>query len=82
MLPGYLVLAAICYGPRVTRVAEIEKAVTELGESELSQFRAWFEAFDAERFDRRLAADAASGKLDWLAEEVRVDIVDGHVRPL
>ena len=35
---------------------------------ELAAFRAWFEAFEAERFDERIERDAKSGKLDQLAE--------------
>jgi hypothetical protein len=48
---------------------DIEKAVEELPPKELARFRAWFEAFDADRFDAAIERDAKSGKLDGLAEE-------------
>jgi hypothetical protein len=47
-------------------VDEIEKAVSKLPPEELAAFRAWFEAFDEERFDEKIDRDAASGKLDRL----------------
>jgi hypothetical protein len=34
-------------------VEDIEKAVAELPAAELDKFRAWFEAFDADRFDAK-----------------------------
>ncbi|NVN86531.1 MAG: hypothetical protein HXX15_10630 [Rhodopseudomonas sp.] len=53
----------------MTTAEDIEKAVEQLSSRELARFRAWFEAFDAERFDAAIARDAAAGKLDALAEE-------------
>jgi hypothetical protein len=53
----------------MTTVDDIERAVARLPPEDLAAFRAWFEAFDAERFDERIARDAAAGKLDRLAEE-------------
>jgi hypothetical protein len=35
----------------MTTVEEIEKAIELLGASELERLRAWFEEFQAERFD-------------------------------
>ncbi len=53
----------------MSSVAEIEKAVAELPPEEFAAFRAWFERLDSERFDQRIAQDAASGRLDFLANE-------------
>ena len=36
---------------------------------ELAAFRAWFEQYDADQWDRQIEADVASGKLDALAEK-------------
>jgi hypothetical protein len=36
---------------------------------ELARFRAWFEVFDADRFDAAIESDARAGKLDAFAEE-------------
>ena len=53
----------------MTTVDDIERAVAKLAPEDLAAFRAWFEAFEAERFDERIARDAASGKLERHAEE-------------
>jgi hypothetical protein len=61
---------------------DIEKAVSELPAAELDRFRAWFESFDAERFDAKLERDARSGKLDRLAEEALAEHRAGLTREL
>jgi len=48
---------------------DIEKAVESLSPGELARFRAWFEVFDAARFDAAIERDAREGKLDAFAEE-------------
>ena len=58
-----------CYICRMTTTEDIEKAVEQLAPRELARFRAWFEAFDAERFDAAIERDIKSGKLDGFAEE-------------
>jgi len=49
-------------------IDDIEEAVANLPPHRLAQFRAWFEEFDAARFDRRIERDAHAGKLDAVAE--------------
>lgn len=66
----------------MTKVEDIEKAVAALAPRELVQFRAWFEAFDAARFDVKIEADAAGGALDGLAEEALADARAGRTRRL
>jgi hypothetical protein len=66
----------------MTKVEDIEKAVTKLAPAELAKFRAWFDAFDAARFDDRLERDAESGKLDQLADKARADFRAGRAREL
>jgi len=63
-------------------VDDIEKAVAKLGPQEFDRFRAWFEAFDAARFDEKIARDAASGKLDRLANTAVDDFRKGRAREL
>ena len=46
---------------------DIEKAIESLPVAELKEFRIWFEKFDSENWDRKIDADAKSGKLDDLA---------------
>jgi hypothetical protein len=48
---------------------DIEKAIEQLAPRELARFRAWFEVFDADRFDAAIEYDAETGKLDGFAEE-------------
>jgi predicted component of type VI protein secretion system len=66
----------------MTKLEDIEKAVTKLAPAELAKFRAWFDAFDAARFDERLERDAESGKLDQLADKARADFRVGRAREL
>ncbi len=72
----------LCYPPRMTTVEDIEKAVAALSQNELAAFRAWFEAFDAARFDEKIERDAASGKLDGIADRALTDYRAGRVREL
>jgi hypothetical protein len=53
----------------MTAIEDIEKAVARLAPNELAKFRAWFEEFDAARFDAKLEPDAKAGRLDRLADE-------------
>ena len=61
---------------------DIEKAVTELPTDQLAKFRAWFEAFEAARFDQKIERDAAAGRLDRLAEQALADFRGGRAREL
>ena len=53
----------------MTTVEDIEKAVERLSPGNLAKFRAWFEEFEASRFDRKIERDAQTGRLDKLADE-------------
>jgi hypothetical protein len=53
----------------MTTAEDIEKAIEQLDPRELARFRAWYEAFEADRFDAAIQGDAHAGKLDALAEE-------------
>lgn len=63
-------------------IESIEKAVESLPPVELAEFRRWFAEFDAAAWDRQIAQDAASGKLDGLAAEALADYRTGSVREL
>lgn len=60
----------------------IESQVAALHESELRQFRSWFNEFDAQRWDSSLAADIGNGKLDSLAAEALAQYVAGQCKSL
>jgi hypothetical protein len=58
----------------MTKVEDIEKAVENLSPEDLARFRAWFEEFDARRFDEQIERDAKAGKLDKLMAEARANL--------
>jgi hypothetical protein len=66
----------------MTTAEEIEKAIEQLPPHELARFRAWFEAFDADRFDAAIERDARDGKLDAFAEEALAAYRAGQSRDL
>jgi hypothetical protein len=74
--PGCDILVAM------TTLEDIEKAVTELPADQLTKFRAWFEEFEAARFDQRIERDAKAGRLDRLAEQALADFRAGRAREL
>ena len=47
---------------------EIEQMVAQLSKDQLVEFRAWYEKFDAEAWDRQIEEDFAAGKLDKFVE--------------
>jgi hypothetical protein len=66
----------------MTTIDEIENAVRALSADQLAKFRAWFEEFDAARFDEKIARDAGAGRLDQLADRALADRRAGRVREL
>jgi hypothetical protein len=66
-IPGYV--------PGMSTVQEIEQAIERLGDEEIAELRAWL-------FDRDIARDATSGKLDALADEALRDARAGRTKPL
>lgn len=64
------------------KLEDLEKAVAELPVEQLARFRAWFEEFEAARFDKKIEQDAAAGRLDRLAEEALSDFRAGRARDL
>jgi hypothetical protein len=66
----------------MTTVEDIEKAISQLPPAELDRFRAWFESFDAERFDELIERDAKAGKLDRMADEALAEHRAGRTREL
>jgi hypothetical protein len=66
----------------MTKLEDIEIAVAGLAPDELALFREWFEAFDGARLDEKIERDAASGKLDRLADQALADFRNGRAREL
>ena len=63
-------------------IEDLEKAVAKLPPDDLARFRAWFEEFDATKFDQKIERDAAAGRLDRLAEQALSDFRAGRAREL
>jgi hypothetical protein len=59
------------YYIRTMSIEDIEKAVAGLPPDQYAEFRAWFDAFEADRFDRKIERDAQAGKLDQFANEAQ-----------
>ncbi|UVK41094.1 hypothetical protein LHFGNBLO_002650 [Mesorhizobium sp. AR10] len=66
----------------MTKLEQIEKSVADLSPEELKAFAAWFEALQADMWDRQIEADAKAGRLDKLAEQALADHRAGRTRPL
>jgi hypothetical protein len=66
----------------MTTAEDIEKAIEQLPPKELARFRAWFDAFDADRFDAAIERDARDGRLDSFAEEAVATHRAGQSRDL
>ena len=66
----------------MSKLEQIERAVSALSPEELEAFRIWFARFDAAAWDRQFESDANSGSLDRLAEEAVADFRAGRTRRL
>ena len=66
----------------MTRLDDIEQAISQLSEAELAKLRAWFEEFDARVFDEKIERDAKGGKLDKFAAEAIADHKAGRTEDL
>ena len=66
----------------MSRVEQIETEIQQMSPDELAAFRAWFEQFDADQWDRQFEADATSGKLDALADRALRSLDNGETTPL
>jgi len=53
----------------MTKVEELERAVTSLTAEEYCEFRQWFLERDWEQWDQQIEEDARAGKLDFLIRE-------------
>jgi len=66
----------------MSTVKEIVSAVSKLSRAELQLFRAWFQEFDADAWDRQFEKDVRAGRLDRLAEEALTDLREGRCKDL
>lgn len=66
----------------MTRLEELERAITSLSEEEYREFRRWFLERDWEKWDSQIEQDAGAGKLDFLAHEAREAKKRGQLKDL
>ncbi|MGH8225268.1 MAG: hypothetical protein ACRER1_03820 [Gammaproteobacteria bacterium] len=66
----------------MSEVQKIEKAVEDLSEPQLAEFRRWFIEFDGDTWDKQIETDIAAGKLNVLAEEALSEYRSGKSREL
>ena len=64
------------------KIENLERLIKELSAKELSKFREWFAAFDAEAWDRQFDSDVRGGKLDALAEKALKTHASGETTKL
>lgn len=64
------------------RVEDIEQGILNLPQDQLLRFRAWYEKFDADKWDEQIEQDANNGKLDAVAEAALAEYTSGKVRRL
>jgi hypothetical protein len=75
-------MTKVAYYIGIMSIEDIEKAVAGLPPDQYAEFRTWFEAFEADRFDRKIERDAQAGKLDRLADQAIDDLRKGRAREL
>lgn len=66
----------------MSSVQEIEEAIARLPKEKLAALREWFDACDAEQWDRQSEEDAWSGKLDTSGGKAREHLRAGKCRKL
>lgn len=61
---------------------ELETAVAQLPDEELTAFARWFEEYLADAWDRRIEADIRAGRLDEAGQRAEADFEAGRCKPL
>lgn len=66
----------------MTAIEKLEREIRKLTREELAAFRDWFRKYDSDEWDRQIANDVRSGKLDSLAEEAIAEHKAGRTREI
>jgi hypothetical protein len=66
----------------IMSIEDLEKAIAGLPPDQYTEFRTWFEAFEADRLDRKIELDVQAGKFDRLADHAINDLRKGRAREL
>ena len=62
-------------------LTEIQEAIVNLTSTEREELLRWLEQYKEDDWDRQISADAASGKLDFLAKEAAQAKKYGKLKP-
>lgn len=63
-------------------IQQIEEEISQLPPTKLAEFRAWFEKFDSEIWDKQFEKDVKSGKLDKIAQKAIEDFNNGNFKQI
>jgi hypothetical protein len=63
-------------------VQELERAVTQLNQEELSRFTQWFDDFCATCWDKQIAQDIKAQRLDKLIAQAHQEFESGHCQEM
>ena len=66
----------------MSRLGDIEKAIDALPDEEYGRFRQWFLEHDWLKWDKQIANDSASGKLEFLVREAGQAKANGTLKDL
>lgn len=66
----------------MSELEELERRIRKLSPEDLAKFRAWFAEFDHALWDRQLASDAKTGKLDRVVNEALADYKAGKAKKI
>jgi hypothetical protein len=66
----------------MTKLEQIEQAISALPHDDIVALAGWFAEFHAELWDEEIAADAEAGRLDKFAAKAKAEIAAGKVQPL
>lgn len=66
----------------MTRLQHIQEEIASLSPQDFKRLRDWIEAREWEEWDRQVAADSATGKLDFLKREAFEAKAKGQLREL
>jgi hypothetical protein len=66
----------------MSKIDDIKEAIDTLSDAEKSEIKRWLDELDANLFDDKIEADAASGKLDDMIAKARANYKAGRQTPL
>ncbi len=66
----------------MTKLEDIEKAVSTLSAEERAKLRAWLDELDEQAFDDQIERDAKAGKLEKIEARAIANLAAGRVRDL